>query len=73
MPVNFICMDCDFCYLVNSEASSSNNLQAETTNIWMEEDHGEKAEFGETGHFRAGVVDGGPVLGRTFGNADECG
>ncbi len=38
----------------------------------MEEDHGEKEGFGETGHFRAGVVNPGPVLGRAFGNAKRC-
>jgi len=36
----------------------------------MEEGHGEKAEFGETGHFRAGVINPGHCLGRTFGNAN---
>jgi hypothetical protein len=38
----------------------------------MEEDHGEKAEFGETGHFRAGVINRRSGLGRTFGNANIC-
>lgn len=37
----------------------------------MEENYGEKAEFGETGHFRAGVINPRPDLGRTFGNADK--
>lgn len=39
----------------------------------MEEYYGEKAEFGETGHFRAGVINPRPGLGRTFGNVDKCG
>ena len=39
----------------------------------MVEDHGEKAEPGKTVHFRAGVFNFGPGLGRTIGNADERG
>ena len=37
----------------------------------MEEDHGEKEELGEAGHFRAGAFNPGPDLGRTFGNAEK--